>query len=164
MKNNAFRVVLTGLTVVALAFSEMDGDCGRVLCSPRGTTLYRLKSVIEARLCHPDLKPAAAASAAGISVRYANALLSQEGSSVERYILYRRLERCRRALEDMAQAHRMIGEIAFAWGFSDLSHFVRRFRAAYGTTPSDYRRQVQEGASDAKAQEGRASAGTSTPK
>jgi AraC family transcriptional regulator, positive regulator of tynA and feaB len=37
----------------------------------------------------------------------------------------------------------MIGEIAFSWGFSDQSHFTRRFRAAYGMSPSDYRRQVE---------------------
>jgi AraC-like DNA-binding protein len=41
----------------------------------------------------------------------------------------------------------MIGEIAFSWGFSDLSHFVRRFRAAYGMTPGDYRRRACEIAS-----------------
>jgi AraC family transcriptional regulator, positive regulator of tynA and feaB len=75
-------------------------------------------------------------------VRYANDLLSQEGSSIERYVQRRRLERCRRALEDPKQAHRLIGEIAFAWGFSDLSHFSRRFRATYGMTPSDYRRRA----------------------
>ena len=79
-------------------------------------------------------------------MRYANALLSQVGFSVERYILHRRLEHCRQALEDLAQARRMIGEIAFSWGFSDLSHFGRRFRAAYGLTPGDYRRRAQQGA------------------
>jgi AraC-like DNA-binding protein len=50
------------------------------------------------------------------------------------------LERCRRVLEDPTQSHRLIGEIAFSWGFSDLSHFVRRFRAAYAITPGDCRR------------------------
>ena len=75
------------------------------------------------------------AAETGISVRYANTLLSAEGSSLERYILNRRLERCRRALEDPRHAHRTIGEIAFAWGFSDLSHFARRFKAKFGVSP-----------------------------
>ncbi len=132
------------LDLMALAFSEMDGGTGTVLSSPRATALYRLKSVIEAHLCNPDLKPADAAAAAGMSVRYANALLAQENFSLERYTLHRRLERCRQALETSAQAHRMIGEIAFSWGFSDLSHFGRRFRAAYGLAPGDYRRSRQE--------------------
>jgi AraC family transcriptional regulator, positive regulator of tynA and feaB len=104
----------------------------------------RLKSMIDARISNPDLRPADVAAAAGISVRYANALLAEENSSVARYILYRRLEQCRRALEDPLQAHRMIGDIAFSWGFSDLSHFSRRFRTQFGMTPGELRRSRQE--------------------
>jgi AraC-like DNA-binding protein len=132
------------LDLVALAFSSEVGLNGVTLSSPRAAALMRVKSAIEARLCDADLKPATVAAAAGISVRYANALLAEEGTSVERYVLSRRLERCRQALEDPGQARRMIGEIAFAWGFSDLSHFGRRFRAAYGMTPGEYRRRAQE--------------------
>ena len=132
------------LDLVALAYSTELGLSRITLSSARATSLLRLKSVIENRLRDPDLRPAAAAAEAGISVRYANVLLSQVGSSVERYILHRRLERCRQALEDGAQAHRLIGDIAYSWGFSDLSHFVRRFRAAYGMTPGDCRRRARE--------------------
>ena len=103
----------------------------------------RLKQVIKARLADPELKPAAVAAEAGISLRYANALLSPEGTSLERYIMARRLERCRRALDDPMQTHRMISEIAFSWGFSDLSHFARRFRKAFGISPSEFRRQIR---------------------
>ena len=129
------------LDLVALAFSVETQQSGSTLSSSRATTLLRLKSVIESRLCEPDLRPAAVAAEAGISIRYANTLLSAEGTSLERYILDRRLERCRRALEDPRQAHRTIGEIAFAWGFSDLSHFTRRFKAEFGVSPGEYRRQ-----------------------
>jgi AraC-like DNA-binding protein len=132
------------LDLVALAVSEQLGQTGAPLSSIRSTALFRLKSVIEAHLRDSKLRPAAAAAEAGISVRYANHLLSQEGTSVERYILNRRLDRCRQALEDGAQAHRMISEIAYAWGFSDLSHFGRRFRSIFGMSPSDCRRRAQE--------------------
>jgi AraC-like DNA-binding protein len=131
------------LDLIALAFAGDAAETG-FPSAVRAAALLRLKSVIETRLCDPDLKPAAAAACARMSVRYANALLSQEGFSIERYILHRRLERCRRALEDSAQAHRMIGEIAFGWGFSDLSHFARRFRAAYGLRPSECRQRAFE--------------------
>jgi AraC-like DNA-binding protein len=130
------------LDLVALAFTAELQLRGLTLASPRATALLRLKAAIEARLSDTQLKPAAAATAAAISVRYANDLLSEEGRSVERYIQHRRLERCRRALEDPAQAHRSVGEIAFGWGFSNLSHFVRRFRAAYGCSPGEHRRRV----------------------
>jgi AraC-like DNA-binding protein len=133
------RLAEQALDLVALAFS-VEADQTAVLSSVRATALIRLKAAIEARLCDAALNPAAAAAAAGISVRYANDLLAPEGYSLARYVLHRRLERCRRVLEDPTQSHRLIGEIAFSWGFSDLSHFVRRFRAAYAITPGDCRR------------------------
>ena len=127
------------LDLVALALAAECGKDRPALSSPRAIALLQLRAAVERRLSDPDLNPAAAAAAAGISVRYANALLNAEGASLERLIVSRRLERCRRALEDPAQAHRSIGEIAYAWGFSDQSHFTRRFKAAFGSTPRDYR-------------------------
>jgi AraC-like DNA-binding protein len=111
------------------------------LSSGAAVALLKLRTAIENRLMDPRLDPTAAAAAAGISVRYANHLLSQQGTSLERLIVSRRLERCRRTLEDARQSHRTISEIAYAWGFSDLSHFNRRFKAAFGCTPRDYRRR-----------------------
>ena len=110
--------------------------------SVRGHTLQRLKAAINARLADPELKPAHFAAAAGISVRYANALLADENSSVERYVMQRRLLCCRAALEDPRQSHRTVSEIAFSWGFSDLSHFARRFRSEFGLTASQCRREA----------------------
>jgi AraC family transcriptional activator of tynA and feaB len=127
--------------LIALAFSVETQLSGPSLSPSRAITLLRLKSVIDSRLHDPDLRPAAVAAEAGISIRYANALLSADGTSLERCILDQRLERCRRALEDPRQAHRTIGEIAFAWGFSDLSHFGRRFKTEFGVSPGEYRRQ-----------------------
>jgi AraC-like DNA-binding protein len=49
-------------------------------------------------------------------------------------------------LEDPAQAHRMIGDIAFSWGFSDSSHFNRRFKAEFGCAPGEYRRNARRAA------------------
>jgi AraC-like DNA-binding protein len=37
-------------------------------------------------------------------------------------------------------ARRPLGEIAFAAGFNDLSHFTRACRARYGCAPRDARR------------------------
>jgi AraC-like DNA-binding protein len=137
------RLAEQALDLIALALNTGDGT--PMLSSPRASALLRLKAVIDARLSDPTLKPADVAAAVGISVRYANDLLAEQNYSLERYILRRRLERCRRALEDPLQAHRMIGEIAFSWGFSDHSHFTRRFRAEFGMTPGECRRSLQGG-------------------
>lgn len=138
---SAAKLAEQAVDMVTLALS-VDGQMnGGSLSSARSSALMRLKSAIEMRLSDPGLKPAAVAVAAGVSVRYANALLAQEGTSVERYIQERRLARCRRVLDDPAHAHRTIGEIAFSWGFSDLSHFGRRFKAEFGLSAGEYRRR-----------------------
>ena len=135
------KIVEQALDLVALAFSAETQSNGVTLSSPRAAALTILKAAIESRLHDPNLKPVTAAAAAGISVRYANALLAQEDTGLEAYIIARRLERCRRTLEDPAQARRTISDIAFSWGFSDLSHFGRRFKAQYGRSPGEYRKQ-----------------------
>ena len=131
------------LDLAALALSMNSSEGTPSLSSRREVALLRLRIAVEHRLTDSALSPSTAAAAAGISVRYANDLLSQHGTSLGRLILSRRLERCRRALEDPQQSHRTISEIIYAWGFSDLSHFSRRFKAAFGCSPRDYRYQRQ---------------------
>jgi AraC family transcriptional regulator, positive regulator of tynA and feaB len=80
------------------------------------------------------------AEAAGVSVRYANGLLAKERTSIMRLALVMRLQRCRQALEDPLQNHRTVSEIARGWGFSDMTHFGRSFRAMYGVLPRDFRK------------------------
>jgi AraC-like DNA-binding protein len=131
------------LDLAALALAVDAGKDTPHLSSGRAVALLHLRMAIESRLTDPALNPSTAAAAAGISVRYANDLLSGQGSSLGRFIVSRRLERCRRALEDPQQSHRTISEIAYAWGFSNLSHFDHRFKAAFGCCPRDYRGRAQ---------------------
>jgi AraC-like DNA-binding protein len=56
------------------------------------------------------------------------------------YVWDRRLTRCHRDVTDPAMLGRPVGEIAFAAGFNDLSHFSRAYRVRYGCTPRDARR------------------------
>jgi AraC-like DNA-binding protein len=133
------RVAEQALDLVALSCAQEARDA-KALYSSAGTyTLLNLKTAIDARLSDPTLSPARAAAAGSISVRHANALLAREGTSLERYILGRRLERCRAALDDPMQAHRTIAEIAYAWGFASASHFTHRFKQRFGATPKEYR-------------------------
>jgi AraC-like DNA-binding protein len=128
------------LDLVALALANsIDARQGR---GSRAQMLVRtnVRAAIEARLADPDLDAPTVASAAGVSVRYANAVLARAGTSIRRLMLARRLARCRRALSDASQAGRTVSEIAYAWGFSDMTHFGRSFKCAYGLTPSDFRR------------------------
>jgi AraC family transcriptional activator of tynA and feaB len=129
------------LVAVSLA-SAVDGKRPRV-SSARALALMNVRAAIEARLTDPALDAETVAAAAGISVRYGNAVLAEDGTSIMRLVQARRLERCRRALEDPSQTGRTVSEIAYGWGFSDMTHFGRRFKAAYGLLPSAYRRRTR---------------------
>ena len=131
------------LDLIALSLGAATQEPAVTLSSSRELHLLRLRSAVEARLKDASLTPSAAAAAAGISLRYANALLAQQDTSLGRYIQDLRLERCRKILEDSTQMHRTLTEIAFAWGFSDQSHFSRAFKIAFGVTPREFRSGVR---------------------
>lgn len=131
------------LDLIALSFCRARGRTAAQGTSARALVRTRVRAAIEANLCDQSFGVAAAAQAAGVSVRYANAVLADEGTSIMQLLQTRRLERCRQALADPAQSHRKVSEIAYGWGFSDMTHFGRRFKAAYGLPPSEFRRHAQ---------------------
>ncbi len=127
------------LDLVALALKEIEG-AAFVHSSTRLASLLRLKTVVDANLSNCSATCEELASAAGISVRYANQLLDAEQTSLQRLLFSRRIEKCQAALADPAQAHRQISDIAYSWGFGDVSHFGRLFKAMSGMTPRDYKK------------------------
>jgi AraC family transcriptional activator of tynA and feaB len=129
------------LDLISVSIAQMHEGHPRI-SSARSLALMNIRAAVESRLTDPSLDAATVAAAAGVGVRYANAIQAEEGTSVTRLMLTRRLERCRKAFDDPSQAHRKISEIAYGWGFSDMTHFGRRFRSAYGVLPGDYRRRA----------------------
>jgi len=101
----------------------------------------RIVNYIEAHLGDPDLTPMRVAEACKMTPRYLHHLFSNESETVARYILRRRLEECSRALTVVAQRGRTVTSIAFDYGFNSPTHFGRVFRARFGITPREYRRQ-----------------------
>lgn len=100
-----------------------------------------VRAWIEARLDDPELGPRMVARAHGVSVRTLHGWFQREGQSLSRFILQRRLARCRHDLVHDRGAS--ITAIAFRWGFNDAAYFSRAFRRAYGVPP----RAVRGGAS-----------------
>ncbi|WP_274563575.1 helix-turn-helix transcriptional regulator [Streptomyces spiramyceticus] len=62
-----------------------------------------------------------------------------EGTTVSRWILHRRLEAGRRELSRPRHAGPSVTAVAHCWGFTSTSHFSRSFRAAYGMSPRERR-------------------------
>lgn len=74
----------------------------------------------------------------GISARQLERLfLRQFGTSPQMHFRRMRLAKARVLVDGTAMS---LGEIALACGFETYSHFSRRFKAAYGDTPHQFRR------------------------
>ncbi|WP_336489276.1 helix-turn-helix domain-containing protein [Methylobacterium nigriterrae] len=131
------------LDLITLSLGRAMGEERSRKSSARSLVRVRLRAAVEARLADRALDAGTVARAAGVSVRYANEVLADESTSIVRLIQARRLARCRQALEDPSQMGRTVSEIAYGWGFSDMTHFARRFRSAYGVLPSEHRRRVR---------------------
>lgn len=100
----------------------------------------RIMDHIDQRLCDPDLSPSTVAQALKISSRHVHRLFAQQGGTVTRYILQRRLEKCRAALADPLLGGLSLTHICSEYGFRSLPHFSRLFHNEYGMAPRDYRR------------------------
>jgi AraC-like DNA-binding protein len=90
-------------------------------------------------LSDPDLSPHLVAAHCGISVRTVHLRFEQVGQTFSRWLIENRLEACQRALRDPRQIGSGISEIAYRWGFGDLSHFNKAFRKKLGMTPREWR-------------------------
>jgi hypothetical protein len=68
--------------------------------------------------------------------------LEIESAPADHYSVYMQLHgqtACGAALRDQHQRELNISEIAYRWGFNDLSHFNKAFHAQFNQTPRDWR-------------------------
>ncbi|MBW8812998.1 MAG: helix-turn-helix domain-containing protein [Caulobacterales bacterium] len=137
--STAARLAETGMALVMTAFGEMAGGDHDPRRWGRMALRERANQVIDARSCDPDLNPATVAAALGISLRHLQSVFREDGTTPSEWIWRRRLERSRRDLAAPALAAASISTIAYACGFSDVAHFSRRFKAAYGLSPRAFR-------------------------
>jgi AraC-like DNA-binding protein len=105
---------------------------------PRTDLYQRIMSFIEKRLDDPELSPVMLAQTHHISTRYLHLIFSERGRTVGAWIRERRLAHCRAELANSSR-DRSVTEIAMNWGFSDIAHFSRSFRSAYGVSPLKFR-------------------------
>lgn len=96
---------------------------------------------IDVHLGDADLSVEQVARAVFVSVRTLYALFEAHRMSVAQTIRTRRLERCRRDLEDPLLADLPLAQIGSTWGFVSPSHFAAAFRQLFGVSPGEYRRR-----------------------
>jgi AraC-like DNA-binding protein len=91
----------------------------------------------------PELSPQRAADHLRISVRTLHLRFKQIGQTFGQWILEKRLEACREALGDPNQRALNISQIAYRWGFNDLSYFNKAFRARFERSPRAWRNGLE---------------------
>jgi AraC-like DNA-binding protein len=100
----------------------------------------RITTYIGLHLSETDLGPTRIAAEHNISLRYLHTLFARQGLHVHEWIIRERLEAARRVLASTSAQEPTIAAVARTLGFSDPGHFARRFRAAYGLSPSEWQR------------------------
>lgn len=149
------RLHMMELTADDAAFSESetgllaDSLCNLVaLAAAEGIPSWRMQPELQMEallafcrqnLGDADLSPQQAADYLGISVRTLHSRFRQTGQTFGRWLLDNRLEGCGAALRDPNQRALNISDIAYRWGFNDLSYFNKAFRTQYDMTPGEWR-------------------------
>ncbi|WP_432515072.1 helix-turn-helix transcriptional regulator [Kineococcus sp. SYSU DK001] len=96
----------------------------------------RIETWVERAIHTGPITPADAAAAHGVSVRSLHRLFAGSDRSFSGLVREKRLEAAR---NDLATGTSTIQGVAARWGYSDVSHFCREFKRAYGTTASQFR-------------------------
>ena len=90
---------------------------------------------VQAHLTSPELSASSAALDVGVSLRSVHRLFRRFADcTFEQYVIAQRLQLARQLL--LSGAAPTVSDAAFSTGFNDLSHFSRRFVAAFGERPS----------------------------
>ncbi len=103
------------------------------------TESTRIAAYIAEHLGEADLRTEQIATAHGMSARQLAAAWQRAHGATPAEWIARRLERSRRLLADPALARANMNDIAYACGFSNGADFDRRFKAAYGVSPREFR-------------------------
>lgn len=133
------QLATSALDLLGVALADQFGDDASPAAG-RTKHFLRACTYVNAYADDPDLDPQRIGSAIGVSVRYLHQLFKDNETSVNRYIMSRRLARSMDELVSPLHTERSITDIAMSHGFKTAAHFSRSFSEAYGITPSEARR------------------------
>jgi AraC-like DNA-binding protein len=125
--------------LAALALGANRDAQENALSAVAAARLAAVLAHIAENFAEPGLTLDAVACRLGISRRYLQQLLEGAGTSFTERVTELRLQRAFALLTEVHGRRRRISDVAMEVGFSDVSHFNRRFRARFGDTPSGVR-------------------------
>ena len=104
----------------------------------------RLMRTIRNGLADPALSPTGVAAEHRISVRTLHYAFAAGGTTFVEELVRTRLRHARQLLADPSLRDVPIIEVAARCGFTDPSHFARRFRRRFGVAPVAFRRSITQ--------------------
>ena len=137
------NTILDAVNAFVLGARPGDADHDHSLRERQRREILRY---IDQHLPDPTLSVSHIAAVHRISKRYLHWLFRDQSVTVNELIILKRLEGCQRDLSSLSGAHLQVGQIAYAWGFSNISHFSKRYRAQYGESPTETRQRAAAGA------------------
>ncbi len=109
---------------------------------PHAILKSRVLQFIQVHLTDCELSIDRIATAMRCSKRYVHLVFKDEDLSVDRYIWRSRLEIARARLSSTQYASNAISQVSDACGFKSNAHFCKQFKAEYGYSPSEFRKNT----------------------
>jgi len=135
------EAVLAHLTLLLVDLSRLTADTPHELRLADEPLLAAVFDVIERRYQHPISLADVAAELALSPGHLTTVVRRKTGRTVQQWITERRMQQARALLTDggPADSGPTVAAIAHRVGYPDVSYFIRRFRAAHGMTPAQWR-------------------------
>lgn len=130
------------LDMLALFLARAPEDAAEMQSYARTHHRDRALRHIRTHAHDPDLTPQGVAKACGLSLSYLHEVFRDSGLTLEGTIFDGRLELARRWLIDTRRTTVPIRTLCYEAGFSDPSHFSRKFKERFGVTPGELRRSA----------------------
>lgn len=126
----------TALARALLASVSNDAELERDALED--SLMPRVMAFIRTHLADARLDAASIAAANHVSERQLYKTFARAGLRLEGWIIQQRLACVHEELAQSGQMPRSIAAVAHHWGFTDASHFARRFRSVYGMSPREW--------------------------
>lgn len=117
----------------------MNGNVSASETLHQGRLYQRAIQVMRERFDDSNLSPSALAVELNISKRYVHKIFAGNNTTFGAELLELRLCRAAEMLRDPRYASYRVADVAYACGFSDSSHFARRFRDKFDAAPLQLR-------------------------